>query len=118
MQPVRRAKTPRRNEPCPCGSGKKAKRCCLPNIHRLAALPPIVRTQAIVAQILGHPILHNPDRRLPRNAIHRPVHAPGAGRLPAGTAAVPPADHCANTSSTPSADHRARAGTDHRARDS
>jgi hypothetical protein len=55
MQPIRRANTPRRNAKCPCGNGKKAKRCCLPNIHRLAALPPVVRTEAIVAQIFGHP---------------------------------------------------------------
>jgi uncharacterized protein len=27
-EPVRRAATPERNEPCPCGSGKKYKKCC------------------------------------------------------------------------------------------
>jgi SEC-C motif-containing protein len=26
--PARRADTPGRNDPCPCGSGKKYKRCC------------------------------------------------------------------------------------------
>lgn len=28
-QPVRIEARPGRNEPCPCGSGKKFKRCCL-----------------------------------------------------------------------------------------
>ncbi len=28
LQPVRAEKTPGRNEPCPCGSGKKYKNCC------------------------------------------------------------------------------------------
>jgi len=27
-QPVRKAKKPGRNDPCPCGSGKKYKHCC------------------------------------------------------------------------------------------
>ena len=62
LQPIRRADTPRRNAPCPCGSGKKAKRCCLPNIHRLAALPVAVRTQAIVSQILGHSVFDAPGQ--------------------------------------------------------
>jgi len=71
LRPIRRADTPRRNAPCPCGSGKKAKRCCLPNIHRLASLPVAVRTEAIVSQILGHPLHidprspHHPTSRLP-----------------------------------------------------
>ena len=27
-EPVRRAAAPERNDPCPCGSGKKYKKCC------------------------------------------------------------------------------------------
>ena len=27
-QPVRKTKKPGRNDPCPCGSGKKYKKCC------------------------------------------------------------------------------------------
>ena len=27
-EPIRRQKTPDRNDPCPCGSGKKYKKCC------------------------------------------------------------------------------------------
>jgi len=29
----------KRNQPCPCGSGKKAKRCCLEQVKAIAALP-------------------------------------------------------------------------------
>ncbi|MFQ6098803.1 MAG: SEC-C metal-binding domain-containing protein, partial [Armatimonadota bacterium] len=29
-KPVRVPKQPRRNDPCPCGSGKKYKKCCMP----------------------------------------------------------------------------------------
>ncbi|MBW8311901.1 MAG: UPF0149 family protein [Rhizobium sp.] len=29
-EPVRRAAMPERNDPCPCGSGKKYKKCCAP----------------------------------------------------------------------------------------
>lgn len=42
-----------RNDPCPCGSGKKAKHCCLNKIKMLKALPPAVREQLMVARILG-----------------------------------------------------------------
>ncbi len=44
----------RRNQPCPCGSGRKAKKCCLARLKMMAALPPAVRTQVIVAGVLGH----------------------------------------------------------------
>ena len=53
LQPIRREKLPRRNEKCPCGSGKKAKKCCLDKINALAALPPELRQQVVVARILG-----------------------------------------------------------------
>ena len=53
LQPIRKEKLPRRNDPCPCGSGKKAKRCCLAKIKALAALPPGLREQIIVARILN-----------------------------------------------------------------
>ena len=33
-EPIRKEATPERNEPCPCGSGKKYKKCCLPK-HQL-----------------------------------------------------------------------------------
>ena len=54
LQPIRREKLPRRNEKCPCGSGKKAKKCCLDKIKALAALPSELRQQVVVATILGH----------------------------------------------------------------
>jgi len=44
----------RRNQPCPCGSGRKAKKCCLARLKMMAALPPALRTQAIVTGVLGH----------------------------------------------------------------
>jgi hypothetical protein len=52
----RKEKLPGRNDKCPCGSGKKAKRCCLNNIKTLAALPPYLREQFIVANILRQPV--------------------------------------------------------------
>ncbi len=45
--------TLKRNDKCPCNSGKKAKRCCLPTIKLLASLPVQVRQQVIVNRILG-----------------------------------------------------------------
>ena len=49
---IRKEKLPRRNDMCPCGSGKKAKKCCLPSIKAFAALPQSVREQIVVARIL------------------------------------------------------------------
>ena len=56
MEPYRREKLPGRNERCPCGSGKKAKRCCLDKLKAFAALPPRLREQVVVAKILGYPV--------------------------------------------------------------
>jgi len=55
LQPIRKEKLPGRNDKCPCGSGTKAKRCCLGAIQALAALPPAVREQVVVARILNKP---------------------------------------------------------------
>ena len=55
LQPIRKEKLPGRNQKCPCGSGKKAKKCCLRAIQALAALPPAVREQVVVARILSQP---------------------------------------------------------------
>lgn len=41
-----------RNSTCPCGSGKKIKKCCLRKIQAIAALPPAVRDSLIVNRIL------------------------------------------------------------------
>jgi len=43
-----------RNDLCPCGSGRKAKRCCLKKIQALEDMPPALREQVVVAKILGH----------------------------------------------------------------
>lgn len=56
MDPYRKEKLPGRNDKCPCGSGKKAKKCCLDKIKALAALPPRLREQVVVAEILGRPV--------------------------------------------------------------
>jgi hypothetical protein len=37
----------RRNQRCPCGSGKKAKRCCLPKIKIVKSFPPQLREQVV-----------------------------------------------------------------------
>jgi hypothetical protein len=55
MEPYRREKLPGRNAKCPCGSGKKAKRCCLDKLKAFAALPPHLREQVVVAKFLAHP---------------------------------------------------------------
>jgi len=61
-----------RNSLCPCGSGKKIKKCCLRKINAIAALPPEVRDSLIVNRIL---------------------HGANAAPLPGATgpASVPPA---------------------------
>ncbi len=60
MEPYRKEKLPGRNDKCPCGSGRKAKKCCLDKIKALAALPPHLREQVVVAKILGRPINTEP----------------------------------------------------------
>jgi len=52
QQPYRKLPIPGRNAPCPCGSGKKIKYCCLDKIRALVALPPHLCEQHLVAQIL------------------------------------------------------------------
>jgi len=61
LQPIRREKLPRRNEQCPCGSGKKAKHCCLSKISALAMLTPEARQQLMVDHILQKPIVPIPE---------------------------------------------------------
>jgi len=53
---IQREKLPGRNTKCPCGSGKKAKRCCLGKIKMFAALPQSICEQIAVNRIL-RPIL-------------------------------------------------------------
>ena len=42
----------KRNQSCPCGSGMKAKRCCLQQVKAIAALPERVREAFLAASIL------------------------------------------------------------------
>lgn len=55
LYPVTPRHAIKRNDPCPCGSGKKAKKCCLARISALASLPAEVRTQMIVEGVLHKP---------------------------------------------------------------
>ena len=61
MEPYRKEKLPGRNDKCPCGSGKKAKKCCLERLKAFAALPPRLREQVVVAQILNRPSVVTAD---------------------------------------------------------
>jgi len=51
VEPIRRAAAPRPNDPCPCGSGKKNKKCCGPEVAALKA-PAVPALQTFVTQIL------------------------------------------------------------------
>jgi len=55
LTPLQADKKIRRNGPCPCGSGKKAKHCCLNHIKRLAAIPARLREQFFAMSILNKP---------------------------------------------------------------
>jgi len=48
----------RRNAPCQCGSGLKAKDCCLPRIKTLESIPPARRAEFLTAAILQKPIVN------------------------------------------------------------
>jgi hypothetical protein len=39
-----------RNAPCPCGSGKKYKHCCLPVLHRLGPIPDAPEIRRVTAR--------------------------------------------------------------------
>jgi hypothetical protein len=49
---LKKLKTPGRNDQCPCGSGKKAKHCCLGKIKIVANLPPEIRNRTLAASIM------------------------------------------------------------------
>jgi hypothetical protein len=71
-----REKTPGRNDPCPCNSGKKAKRCCLNKIKFLANLPPNVRERVVANALLQR--IHAPDLKMVERA--REAARQGNGR--------------------------------------
>lgn len=50
---IKRQKTPGRNAPCPCGSGKKFKNCCIQKIKFVTSLSRETRMEAMVAMILN-----------------------------------------------------------------
>lgn len=58
LQPFRRTgKRIKRNAPCSCGSGKKAKNCCLPRIKMWESIPPEKRGEFIAKVILQQPVV-------------------------------------------------------------
>ena len=59
--PIRREKTPRRNDPCLCGSGKKYKNCCIQKVRFLNSLTPEFRRACQVETILGQPATFNQE---------------------------------------------------------
>jgi hypothetical protein len=65
LQPIRSSTKVKRNQPCPCGSGLKAKRCCLRKIQMLEAVPPNLRARVIADSILQMPVA---------DEIGEPVH--------------------------------------------
>jgi hypothetical protein len=54
---IRNEKTPGRNEPCPCGSGKKTKKCCGWKIKILSSIPPSRRHAFLADQLLAQSAL-------------------------------------------------------------
>jgi tetratricopeptide (TPR) repeat protein len=48
VQHIERMRPPGRNDPCPCGSGKKYKRCCL---LQIASVVPVRRFEDILAEL-------------------------------------------------------------------
>lgn len=65
LQPIRSSTKVKRNQPCPCESGKKAKHCCLRKIQALEAIPPELRARFMADSILQRPIV---------SEIDEPVH--------------------------------------------
>ena len=50
---LEKEKSPKRNEKCPCGSGKKAKRCCLPHMKTMLSIPKHLRARFVAEQIIN-----------------------------------------------------------------
>ncbi len=55
LTPHRNGPRIKRNQPCPCGSGRKAKHCCLNRIKTLESIPPRLRERLIIDSILQQP---------------------------------------------------------------
>ncbi|MFN3486913.1 MAG: SEC-C metal-binding domain-containing protein, partial [Planctomycetota bacterium] len=56
-----------RNQPCPCGSGKKYKKCCLPKDEEAAVLEADLEPQEE-----GFPLLAKPETPVPRMEVQTP----------------------------------------------
>lgn len=54
------AKKPERNEPCPCGSGRKYKKCCMEKVSRQLSPQGLQRVLTkVVEEIGGYEISYN-----------------------------------------------------------
>ncbi len=51
---LKKEKLPKRNDKCPCGSGKKAKRCCLPHMKTILSVPKNLRQQFLTDLMLSN----------------------------------------------------------------
>lgn len=68
-----------RNEPCPCGSGKKYKKCCLPTLSRRQVITMLdtassriadrVKTAWPVARSRGDEVVHSAFQNIPANLV-------------------------------------------------
>jgi hypothetical protein len=52
LYPVNTKYRVKRNKPCPCGSGKKAKNCCAARLAAMSNMTPEQRTSVIVSGIV------------------------------------------------------------------
>ncbi len=73
--PVRAAPTPGRNDPCPCGSGRKYKQCCIDR-------PPTVAAEAADPCLAVHPRGDAPAGQPTRSGTPRSKAAVAAGTQP------------------------------------
>src|SRR5947209_6375426 len=59
VQHIDRIRPPGRNDPCPCGSGKKYKRCCLLQVVSIA---PVRRLEDVLAEL--HAVEDDPEEAI------------------------------------------------------
>ena len=74
LQPIRNSTRIKRNQPCPCGSGKKAKRCCLGKIKALEAIPAEFRARLVADSILRRPIVNETVNEIVNETVNETVN--------------------------------------------
>jgi len=84
LQPIRNTgERVRRNATCPCGSGKKAKHCCLPRIQAWESIPPERRAEFMTAVILNSGQTETPAEKTIAQ-LDQVDHAAAESMLPTG----------------------------------